>query len=1077
MTPRPPLLEAPGRFEAISLIHEGKGRDLWLLRDLRDGRVEVLKRCNEPGDEAGRKAIADEYLLLERLRHPHWVRATAFDYLADGTCGYRMPFLSGESPRDLHSPGFAPSDPEAIRAILGALATLHAINFVHLDLKPSQVVTGSGGAVLIDPGLAAAEGSPIVARGTWGFIAPEVLAGRAWDRRADLYGLGCALVQIWTGEKPLGEGEIAEQARRKAGRLSRNLRERVPGMPEGVDRWIDSLLTPVPEGRPRDAFAAWRALHALAGYRSDYAQKSRLPAPFDLPFMPDKGLEERWRRSLRGDGPQRWCIEGAWGSGRRRLIHRLRALAEVEGVLTGFGEGRIVAGAVVCRVGTGVSGEETIGLGSIGSEGAGAALDAYGLAPEGGEEHWLPALLAARIAERIGGETERRSSARMRRSLAAASTERLSAGSIERLASALGAVEENERPFALPRDPLVAEGFARVGTQGRLEPSIPPWDQESLQILVGPSALRRAHAGFLSRAVAQGTENRTVAIARHAIGSESPEQTAASIPEAIYRLRHEGRQGLALDLLEEAERIAGGSLPERWRTWRAVLAIEEGSPARCLALLRRGSAALPDGWRQAIEAHLASRSGRNREALELLAPLLTEDVDEGLRLAAQMVHLRALLQLRKWEEVECVGRSLLERTASNGEDAPARRSGPAQILLSAMRIQGRTGIEVDRLRDLCEKELERVGLREKLGLASVLGADAFQRADLERARRFFEISAETARAAGDEGNLISAQVNLGGVLFEEGRLSESESVNRSAVATAERIRDSIRTAGGYRNLAAVLLYAGRLGEALEASREARAGYEALDETAESIDSVALEITILTELGLKENAAAAAALLESPERRAMLSPVASAILLRDRARLAREGGRFDEARRLLGASLDAARACGALDEVVRTGLELQAMEITLTGSAAQPPEDPGSGLATPSADIVVRRLFVEAQADVATASDRGVAAAAIDRLARAAIRAEEAKLRSWIWRCHAAEAGLRRRVGDGGGALQSLRSASAALNDLLESIGTEALRESFILRPDPRSFLAWCEGDPSLVSDLPPGSSDMEVFLR
>lgn len=1074
MSKSPPLLEGLDRFEAVSLIHEGKGRDLWLIRDRREGRMEAIKRCSDPNDGAGRAAIAEEYLLLERLRHPCWIRPLGFHHLPDGSCGYRMPFVSGGPPRHPDAAGFAPSDPEAIRAILGALATLHALGIAHLDLKPSQILLAPDGPIVIDPGLAAAEGAPIPPRGTWGFIAPELLAGEAWDRRADLYALGCLLIQVWTGESPLGDGEIAEQARRKAGRHARNLRTRLPDLPEGVDRWMDTLLAPGRADRPGDCLAAWGALHPLAGYRSGYGIKSRLPGPSDLPFIPSDDLEERWRRALRGEGPDRWCIEGPWGSGRRRLLQRLNAVAETAGVAAGLERDRLEAGSVVCRIGRRQVGEECVVLGAAGMKSARAALEAFGLEPEGGEGEWLPALLHLRILERRGGEPERRLAARSRRSLAAATCEGLSAPSVDRLAAVLAALGEDERPSVQPGDPLVIAGLARADAQGRLAPLIPPWDAESLRVLAGREGLARAHQALLASPSAGGTASDPAARALHAVEAGEAERTAELIPDAIDRLRGEGRQGIALDLLEKAERVAGGTLPDRWRAWRAVLAYEEGNPARCLALLRRGPDAAPPGWRRVIEAYIAFRSGRHREAIDLAAPIGGERIEEDLAFAAKMVVLRALVAQRKWSEAAEASERLLREISPS--DSPVRRSGPAQILLTALRAQGRPASETDPVRAMCEQELDRVGLRDRQTLANALGADAFQQGRFDEARRFFRIAADAAEAAGDMANAIVARANLAGILFEEGMLAESEAMNREVVALAEGMVDERRAAVGRRSLAAVLLYGGHLGEALEAIRMARAGFDSLEDSGASVDSLALEVSILVELGLREGAEAFASSLENGANRERLDPIAAAILHRDRARAAREEGRFEEAQRLFAASRAAAAASGAADEVERTDLEARALAAALlqpvspeTGRDALPDE-------TFSADIEVRRLFVQAMEAAAGTSEEG-ASAAVDWLERAALRSEEAQLRLMGWRCRAAEAGLRQRMGDGVGALRSLRLATDALTNLLKRIGPEALRESFISRADPRRFLAWCEGDPSVASGLSAGCSDLEVFLR
>ena len=87
------------------------------------------------------------------------------------------------------------------------------------------------------------------------------------------------------------------------------------------------------------------------------------------------------------------------------------------------------------------------------------------------------------------------------------------------------------------------------------------------------------------------------------------------------------------------------------------------------------------------------------------------------------------------------------------------------------------------------------------------------------------------------------------------------------------------------------------------------------------------------------------------------------------------------------------------------------------------------------------------------------------------------LRPWVWRCHAAQAGAEALAGDDAAARAATRLALDGLRDLLEAIRTPALKESFVMLPDPRLFLLWCDHQVATRADLEPGSSDLEVFLR
>ena len=87
---------------------------------------------------------------------------------------------------------------------------------MHRDIKPANFLlsghAGSDERVLLgDFGIARALGdagltSTGAVLATLSYAAPEVLAGQQFDRRSDLYSLGCALFRLLTGETPFSSG-------------------------------------------------------------------------------------------------------------------------------------------------------------------------------------------------------------------------------------------------------------------------------------------------------------------------------------------------------------------------------------------------------------------------------------------------------------------------------------------------------------------------------------------------------------------------------------------------------------------------------------------------------------------------------------------------------------------------------------------------------------------------------------------------------------------------------------------------------------------------------------------------------
>ena len=153
-----------------------------------------------------------------RLNHPNIVGV--HDTGSEGDLHYIvMEHVEGRTLRDIIDaygrlpPNWALA---VAQKVCGALAVAHAAGLVHRDIKPSNIMINDDGQVKVaDFGIARATEEdtttqPGVILGSAAYLSPEQASGGDLDARSDLYGLGCVVYEMLTGQTPFtGESAVA----------------------------------------------------------------------------------------------------------------------------------------------------------------------------------------------------------------------------------------------------------------------------------------------------------------------------------------------------------------------------------------------------------------------------------------------------------------------------------------------------------------------------------------------------------------------------------------------------------------------------------------------------------------------------------------------------------------------------------------------------------------------------------------------------------------------------------------------------------------------------------------------------
>ncbi|MEL6110310.1 MAG: serine/threonine-protein kinase [Planctomycetota bacterium] len=258
-----------GRFEVLGVIGSGGMGIALKARSLDVDRVVAIK-IPQPQywhAEGALRTLEREARSAATVMHANVISIYHVDRHRDVPY-LVMPYLPGQSLQHRLSRDGALSLPEAMRVlrqVASALSAAHACGVVHRDVKPANVLLGSGTEriVLSDFGLARIQSdATCTATGTFAgtpiYLSPEQALGKPTGPASDVYSLGTVLWTMLVGAPPLTGLHAHAIVRRIAESEIPPLSKADVDVPAWVVCMIQSIHQTDPDRRPTaETVASW----------------------------------------------------------------------------------------------------------------------------------------------------------------------------------------------------------------------------------------------------------------------------------------------------------------------------------------------------------------------------------------------------------------------------------------------------------------------------------------------------------------------------------------------------------------------------------------------------------------------------------------------------------------------------------------------------------------------------------------------------------------------------------------------------------------------------------------------------
>ncbi|MFC2163534.1 protein kinase [Acidobacteriota bacterium] len=256
------MMEKLGKYTILEELGKGAMGVVYKALDPDINRQVAIKliridRISEGGDiEDMARRFIREAQSAGKLEHPNII--TIYEVGRENNQTYIvMQYVEGDSLKEIISSSQKLSLQEVVKmttSLCSALDYAHKHRIVHRDIKPANILINKAGQpFLVDFGVARVDMSTLTQSGTIvgtpSYMAPEQVAGKTVDSRADIFSLGVIIYELLTGMRPFYGDHITTIVYKIMNEEPPSLREAKKDLPVGFEHVLKKALSKDPQTR------------------------------------------------------------------------------------------------------------------------------------------------------------------------------------------------------------------------------------------------------------------------------------------------------------------------------------------------------------------------------------------------------------------------------------------------------------------------------------------------------------------------------------------------------------------------------------------------------------------------------------------------------------------------------------------------------------------------------------------------------------------------------------------------------------------------------------------------------------